>query len=76
MKVIVSKIDKVLFDGEAEELAVPGTDGDMTILPHHSALVTTLRKGTVRVRAGEKEESWEIEKGILEVGNDTATVLL
>jgi F0F1-type ATP synthase epsilon subunit len=50
----------------------------MTILPHHSALVTTLRKGKVRVRTGgdEKEESWDIEKGILEVAGDTATVLL
>jgi F-type H+-transporting ATPase subunit epsilon len=76
MKVIVSKIDKVLFEGEARELQVPGVDGDMTILSHHSALVTTLRKGKVRVRAGEGEQSWEIEKGILEVANDTATVLL
>jgi F-type H+-transporting ATPase subunit epsilon len=76
MKVIVSKIDKVLFEGEAKELQVPGVDGDMTILSHHSALVTTLRKGKVRVRQGDTEESWEIEKGILEVANDTATVLL
>jgi F-type H+-transporting ATPase subunit epsilon len=76
MKVIVSKIDKVLFEGEAKELQVSGIDGDMTILPHHSALVTTLRKGKVRVRTEGREESWEIEKGILEVADDTATVLL
>ncbi len=76
MKVIISKVDKVLFEGEAKELQVPGVDGDMTILPHHSALVTTLRKGKVRVRMSEKEESWDIEKGILEVSGNTATVLL
>jgi len=75
MKVVISKVDNVLFQGEAKELLVPGVDGDMTILPHHSALVTTLRKGKVRVRT-EKEESWDIEKGILEVAGDTATVLL
>ena len=76
MKVVVSKVDKVLFQGEARELLVPGVDGDMTVLPHHSALVTTLRKGKVRVRTAEKEESWDIEKGILEVTGDIATVLL
>lgn len=75
MRVIISKVDKILFQGEAKELQVPGVDGDMTILPHHSALVTILRKGKVRVRA-EKEESWDIEKGVLEVGGDIATVLL
>lgn len=65
-----------MFEGEAKELQVPGVDGDMTILPHHSALVTTLRKGKVRVRMSEKEESWDIEKGILEVSGNSATVLL
>jgi F-type H+-transporting ATPase subunit epsilon len=75
MRVVISKVDKVLFDGEAKELLVPGVDGNMTILPHHAALVTILGKGKVRVRT-DKEESWDIEKGILEVGADTATVLL
>ena len=78
MKVIISKVDKILFEGEARELQAPGVDGDMTILSHHSALVTTLRKGKVRVRTGgnESEQSWDIEKGILEVAANTATVLL
>ncbi len=75
MKVIISKVDRVLFEGEAKELLVPGVDGDMTILTHHSPLVTVLRKGKVRVRT-DKESSWDIEKGILEVGSDIATVLL
>ena len=75
MKVIISRVDQVLFEGEAKELLVPGVDGDMTILSHHSPLVTVLRKGKVRVR-GDQELSWDIEKGILEVGSDIATVLL
>jgi len=75
MKVVISKVDQVLFEGEAKELLVPGVDGDMTILSHHSALVTVLRKGKVKVRT-DKEESWDIEKGILEVSDNTATVLL
>ncbi len=75
MKVIVSKVDRVLFEGEAKELLVPGVDGEMTILSHHTPLVTVLRKGKVRVRT-DQELSWDIEKGILEVGSDIATVLL
>lgn len=75
MKVIISRVDKVLFEGEAKELLVPGVDGDMTILSHHSPLVTVLRKGKVRVR-DDQEHSFDIEKGILEVGSDIATVLL
>ncbi len=75
MKVIVSKVDRVLFEGEAKELLVPGVDGEMTILSHHTPLVTVLRKGKVRVLT-DQELSWDIEKGILEVGSDIATVLL
>jgi F-type H+-transporting ATPase subunit epsilon len=75
MRVIISQIDKVLFDGVAKELLVPGVDGDMTILPHHSPLVTTLRAGKITVR-GESVGSWDIAKGILEVSNNKATVLL
>ena len=76
MDVIVAKIDQVLFSGKADALHVPGSEGEMTILPHHSALISILRKGKVSVRSAQKELTFDISEGILEVGQNRATVLL
>lgn len=76
MKVVVAKVDEVLYDGEAASLTVPGTDGEMTVLGHHEPLITTLKAGSVVVRTGKDEKIFEIQGGALEVGPHGATVIL
>lgn len=75
---VVSKVDEVLYEGEVSSVTVPGTDGEMTILANHVALISTLKKGVVKIQlvniGGSKQI--EIEKGILEFSNNNATVLL
>ena len=41
--------EKVLFSGEVDQVDLPGTEGDMGILPNHAPLVTTLRPGIVTI---------------------------
>ena len=53
MHIVIAKVDQNLFDGEAESLTVPGSAGEMTVLGEHMPLVTTLKPGTITVRAGE-----------------------
>jgi len=76
MKVVVAKVDETLYEGEAESLTVPGTDGEMTILGHHEPLITTLKAGSIVVRTSGGEKSFEITGGALEVGPHGATVIL
>ena len=76
MRVIVSSIDRVLFSGEARSVHLPGSEGEMTILPHHSPLITTLVAGEVRVSEGETVQIFPITSGLLEVAHDIATVLI
>ena len=77
MKVVIAKVDEVLFEGEARSLTVPGSEGEMTVLARHMPLITTLREGTIVVREpNEQEHTFRITSGILEVNPQSATVIL
>jgi len=41
--------EKLLFSGNVEQVLVPGAEGDMTIMPKHSPLITTLRPGLLEI---------------------------
>ncbi len=76
MYVRIAKVGEALFEGEALSLSVPGTEGDMTILPHHSALISTLRSGTVKVATKDAVHTFEIQKGLIEISNNEVIVLV
>jgi len=67
--------DKTLYEGEADSVRVPGTDGEMGILPHHAPLLTTLKLGLIEVRYGAEEEFFLISGGVMEVRPDIVTIL-
>ena len=76
MHLIIAKVDEIYFDGDADSISVTGALGQMTILPEHMPLVTTLKPCTLIVRAKGETKKFEIEGGILEVRRDAATVIL
>ena len=78
MKVVIAKVDEVLYGGEAHSLTVPGTAGEMTVLARHEPIITTLKSGEVRVKktAGSEPQVFSIEGGVLEVNAQGATVIL
>jgi F-type H+-transporting ATPase subunit epsilon len=41
--------DKLLFSGQAEDVLVPGTEGDFVVLRDHAPVMTSLRPGIVDV---------------------------
>ncbi len=71
---IVSQ-DRMVFEGDADIVVLPGTDGEMGILPHHAPLLTTLKIGIIKVRSGGKEEVFTVAGGVAEVQPDLVTVL-
>ena len=74
---VIASVGETRFDGAATSVTFPGAEGELTVLPHHEALVTTLKSGTITVResAGEKKE-FPVQGGILEVSGNRAVVLL
>ncbi len=71
---IVSQ-DRMVWEGEADIVVVPGEDGEMGILPHHTPLLSTLRFGILTVRYQGKEENFTVAGGVVEVQPEIITVL-
>ncbi len=73
----ISRVDKPIFDGDVVSVTLPGVTGEMTILAHHSSLISPLKKGTITVRKEElAPEIVEIESGTLEISQNHATILI
>lgn len=71
---IVSQ-DRMVWEGDADIVIVPGTVGEMGILPNHAPLLSTLKFGILKVRSKGKEEVFTVAGGIIEVQPDLITVL-
>lgn len=71
---IVSQ-DRMVYEGDADIVVVPGTDGNMGILPNHSPLLSTLRFGILTLRRGDEEQVFAVSGGIIEVQPKIITVL-
>lgn len=74
---VIASVGERYFDGAARSVTLPTTAGEATILPHHEALVATLKSGKAVVRdsLGEKKE-FDIEGGVVEVTSERVVVLL
>ena len=77
IKVDVVSAEEHIFSGEAELVSLPGTSGELGIMPGHLPLITLIRPGFVRVhKPGESEvEQIFVAGGVLEVQPDRVTVL-
>ncbi len=71
---IVSQ-DRMVYEGEADIVVLPGTDGEMGILPHHAPVLTTLKYGIITVRSHGQEEHFTVAGGVAEIQPDIVTVL-
>lgn len=74
----VARVGENLFDGEALQVVLPGSEGVFTVLAGHEALVSPLKPGTIEITdADGKKESVAVEDtGIAEISSNQATVLL
>jgi len=71
---IVSQ-DRTVFEGDVDIVVLPGTEGEMGVLPHHSPLLTTLKYGVVKVRIQGREQIFAVSGGVAEIQPDIITVL-
>lgn len=71
---IVSQ-DRTVFEGDVDIVILPGSAGEMGILPNHAPLITTLNYGVIRVRRHGQEQVFTVAGGIAEVQPDIVTVL-
>ena len=73
----VVSAEQQIFSGLAEFVAVPGEMGELGIYPRHTALMTRIKPGSVRIKRPdiEHEELIYVSGGMLEVQPGVVTVL-
>lgn len=72
----VYSIEKKLFEGEADSLALPGIDGELGVLSMHEPLITSLKHGTMSIRRGTTIEKVAIGGGFVEIQPESKVVVL
>jgi F-type H+-transporting ATPase subunit epsilon len=67
--------ERLAFAGDVDEVIVPGSEGELGILPHHAPLISLLGHGVLRLKRGGDEEVFAIFGGFLQVRPDRVVVL-
>lgn len=67
--------ERELFSGQVDQVDLPGTEGDLGVLPNHSPLMAAIRTGAITVYANGGEEKFFVEGGFADVTPAGLTVL-
>ena len=82
--------EQTLFKGEVDSIFLPGSSGDFQVLNNHAPIVSTLKKGVVKIigkldldssvvdqfETLDKETVLKIESGTVEMSNNQVTLLV
>ncbi len=68
--------DGVVWNAEVDFVNLKTTLGEITVLPKHIPLITTLEFGMVRVRSDGRDFRAECSGGVLEVKKDSQAIII
>lgn len=68
--------ERVLMSESAEQVVVPGAEGDFAILPRHAPVISTLRPGILNVDLPSGRRRIFVKGGFAQMDSDTLTVLV
>ncbi len=71
----IASPERVVFDDEVIQIRVPTNLGEITILPHHIPLVTSIIAGELVIKKEDEEVTMALSGGFLEINTDGVTVL-
>ena len=67
--------ERKLASGQATSVQIPGADGDMTAMPDHAPVVTTLRPGILSVDMDGSTQEYAVTGGFAQITAEGTTVL-
>ena len=67
--------ERLAYEDDVDMVLVPGVDGELGILPHHTPLVSLLGVGELTIRKSGSEETFAIAGGFLQVRPDKVVVM-
>ena len=76
MTLKIISAEQIEFEGEVDQVTLPGALGSFQILNNHAALISSLMPGTMSYLVGETTEEREIKGGIVDVKDNVVSVCL
>ena len=64
---VITQEGKLFEEHEADMVIVPGSEGEMGVLPHHAPVLTTMGYGELRIKKGNAEEDFMIYGGVVDI---------
>lgn len=66
--------ERSLLSDQVRSVQIPGADGDMTAMPNHAPLITTLRPGILTVETEKGTEEFVVTGGFAEIGESLSVL--
>jgi F-type H+-transporting ATPase subunit epsilon len=67
--------ERQVYADDVDAVVLPGSEGELGVLPHHAPLITTLGLGELRIRKSGVEDHFAIVGGFLQVRPDKVVVM-
>jgi F-type H+-transporting ATPase subunit epsilon len=71
LNVSVLDTNRIIFEGQASRVIVPGEEGTFEVLPFHKRIMSRLITGPVLV----DEQSFPIRRGVIKADQNTVTII-
>ena len=68
MQIDLVSPERRLASGQVTAVQIPGVEGDLTAMPGHMPMITTLRPGVLRVSSEEGDKDYVVTGGFVEIG--------
>jgi len=67
--------ERLLLSGAAEQVVVPGAEGDFAVLAGHAPVISTLRPGILEITMADGRQRILVKKGVAEADPSRLTIL-
>ncbi|MFC6489742.1 F0F1 ATP synthase subunit epsilon [Nitratireductor sp. GCM10026969] len=67
--------ERLLFSQDVDQVVIPGTEGEMTVLANHAPTMTNIRPGVIAISHGGREDRYVVFGGFADVLPEGCTLL-
>lgn len=67
--------ERSLASLQVTAVQIPGADGELTAMPGHAAVLTSLRPGVVKVQSPEGDQNFVVTRGFAEISAESITLI-
>lgn len=67
--------DRLVYEGEADSVVIPGYDGYFGVLPNHAPMLSMLDMGELKIRDGVQEQYYAIDGGFCEISKNKVIII-